>query len=49
MGSALTASQRQLRIDDVQGDRLPAIDELAALVEARAAEQLPATRLLAAS
>jgi Clp amino terminal domain, pathogenicity island component len=32
----------------VQGDRLPAIDELAALVEVRAGEQLPATRLHAA-
>jgi hypothetical protein len=48
MVAELTPPQRQLRIDDVQGDRLPAIDELAALVEARAAEQLPATRLHAA-
>jgi len=29
----------------VDADRLPTIDELAALVEARAEEQLPATRL----
>ena len=48
MVAELTPPERQLRIDDVQGDRLPAIDELAALVEARAAEQLPATRLHAA-
>jgi len=39
----LTQTQRQLNLDAVEGDRLPALEELAAVVEARYRE--PAARL----